>query len=61
MNIIMPEVLKGNPLEFIDKGIKDSRQLGGIRAVHIVAKLRAERRIHVEWLEQQQPKQCPQK
>jgi len=57
----MPEVIKGNPLEFIDKGIKDARQLGGLRAIDTVVNLKAARRIQAEWLENQQQKQCPQK
>jgi len=57
MNIIMPEVIKGNALEFIDKGIKDARQLGGIRQIDVVINLRAARRNHVEWLEKTNKKE----
>ena len=51
MNILMPQVIKGDPLEFIDKGIKDARQLGGIKAIDTIINLRAARQIHESWLE----------
>ena len=59
MKLLMPQVIKGDPLEFIDKGIRDARQLGGLKAIDTIINLRAARQIQELWLEQQQTKSCP--